>query len=61
MRNLIVAEVDGEALGGADGRERLVRRVGLDVRHHLASHRVLVSRRRLENCRIDRGCQCRRG
>jgi hypothetical protein len=42
-------------LGGADGRESLVRGVGLDVRHHLAPHRVLVARRRRENCRISRG------
>jgi hypothetical protein len=39
-----------EALGGADRGERLVGLVGLDVRHYLASHRVLVPRRRLENC-----------
>jgi hypothetical protein len=55
VRYLIEAEVDGEVLGGADGRESLVRGVGLDVRHHLAPHRVLVARRRRENCRISRG------
>jgi hypothetical protein len=58
---LIVAEIDGEALSGADGRELLVRRVGLDVRHHLASHRVLVAWGRHENCRIRHGCQYRAG
>jgi hypothetical protein len=57
--HLVVAEVDGEALGIANDHEPLVCRVGLDVRHHFASHRVLVARRRRENCRISRGCQCR--
>lgn len=49
-RHPVVAEIDREALGGADRGERLVDLVGLDVCHHLASHRVLISRRCLENC-----------
>lgn len=49
--HLVVAEVDGEALGGADRSERFVGLIGLDERHDLASHCVLVPRSRLENCR----------
>jgi len=59
-RHLVVAEVNREALGGADRGERLVDLVGLDVCHHLASHRVLIPRRRLENCGTS-GSQIRTG
>lgn len=55
LHHLAVAEVDREALGGADRGERLLNRIGLDVRHHLAPHRILVARRRRENCRISPG------
>lgn len=59
-RHLVVAEVDREALCGADRGERLVDLVGLDVCHHLASHRVLITRRCLENCGTS-GSQIRTG
>ena len=46
----VVAEVDREALGGADLDEELTDPVGVDASHRFASHHILIPRRRLENC-----------